>query len=238
MTTHALVDADSIVYGVGFSTEDASESVAASEMAKFMEKMIYVENDCETYDMWITGKTNFRNEIAVTQPYKGQRTGKKPKHYDFLRDYLVKGWDAKVSEGEEADDCVSIAAYASDPEHYLICSLDKDLDNVRGWHYCWRGKKKGRYYVTEEQALLNFYKQILTGDRIDSIQGIHGIGPVKADKILRGCVTPEDYYRECVKAYGGNTSRVIENARLLWLRRQVGEIWQPPMGVQDDTGTV
>ncbi len=31
-----------------------------------------------------------------------------------------------------------------------------------------------------------------------------------------------------VDAYDGDEERVIENARLLWLRREEGELWEPP----------
>ena len=45
--------------------------------------------------------------------------------------------------------------------------------------------------------------------------------------------TEQDLWEACVKAYDGDVDRVIENARLLWLRRTEGEIWQPPVNVED-----
>ena len=73
-----------------------------------------------------------------------------------------------------------------------------------------------------------FYKQILTGDRADNIVGLYGIGPKKAEKILADCKTEQDFYLECLHQYGGEEDRVVENARLLWLRRYPEQLWEPP----------
>ena len=37
-----------------------------------------------------------------------------------------------------------------------------------------------------------------------------------------------EMYNKCVEAYDGDVDRVIENARLLWLRREEGQLWHPP----------
>ena len=104
-----------------------------------------------------------------------------------------------------------------------MVSLDKDFDQIPGWHYNF--VKKKRYYVTPEEGMLFFYRQILMGDRIDNIIGIYGIGEKKSAKLLEDCVTEQDYYSKCVEMYDGDEDRVIENGRMLWLRRYDGEIW-------------
>jgi len=76
--------------------------------------------------------------------------------------------------------------------------------------------------------MFRFYKQILTGDAADNIMGINGIGPVKADKLLAEAKDENEMYSICLEQYYGNEDRVIENARLLWLRRYENELWQPP----------
>jgi len=38
----------------------------------------------------------------------------------------------------------------------------------------------------------------------------------------------KELYEAVVKAYDGDEGRVLENARLLWLRREEGQMWQPP----------
>jgi len=139
---------------------------------------------------------------------------------------MISAWAFSVQEKQEADDAISIRAYALGEEDYIICSIDKDLDNVRGWHYNF-GKNE-RYFVKEEEAIKNFYRQVLTGDRVDNVPGLPGIGPKKAEKILQDCCTEEELYKAVLEAYKGDVSLLTEQAQLLWLRRKEGELWQPP----------
>jgi len=222
---HVLIDGDIIGYRIGFSTEEENEKIVLSRCATFIETMLWEDLQAESYQGYLTGKDNFRNEIAITAPYKGNRSAPKPKHLQLIRDYLVSAWDFKISIGQEADDEIAIAHVENNYET-IIASIDKDFLQLKGKH--WNFVKKEMTEVNEKEALLNFYRQVLTGDRVDNIIGLKGIGPVKADKILNGCTSAAEMYTACVEAYGGSEERVTENARLLWLRRTVGEIWQPP----------
>ena len=222
---HVLIDGDIIGYRIGFSTEEENEKIVVSRVATFIESMLWEDLDAETYQGYLTGSGNFRNDIARTAPYKGNRTAPKPKHLQFIRDYLVSAWDFRISEGEEADDSIAIE-HTSRNHESIIASIDKDFLQLPGKH--WNFVKKEMTEVNEAEALLNFYRQVLTGDRVDNIIGLKGIGPVKADKILANCTSRAEMYLACIEAYGGSEERVIENCRLLWLRRTVGEIWQPP----------
>ena len=224
-----LIDGDIICYRIGFSTQDKSESIAIARTATFVETLLWEDLqalfEIKSYQGYLTGKTNFRNEIAVTAPYKGNRTSAKPKHLEIIREYLSKAWDFMISENEEADDCIAID-HVKNKFKSVIASIDKDFMQLKGKH--WNFVKKEMTYVSEEQSLLNFYLQVLTGDRTDNIIGLKGVGPVKANKILESYTSATEMYTACVEAYGGAEERVIENARLLYLRRKVGEIWQPP----------
>jgi DNA polymerase-1 len=111
--------------------------------------------------------------------------------------------------------------------NFVIASVDKDLDQIAGWHYNF--VKKIGYNITPEEGMYRFYKQILTGDSADNIIGIRGVGPVTADKLLSEATDEMEMYAICLEQYEGNEERVIENARLLWLRRYEDELWQPPM---------
>jgi 5'-3' exonuclease len=97
---------------------------------------------------------------------------------------------------------------------------------IPGHHY--NPVKKESYYIDDKEAIKNFYRQILTGDKVDNIEGLRGIGPKKADKILAEADTELKMYEAVLKAYDNNQERVIENGQLLWIRRQEDEIWQPP----------
>ena len=222
---HILIDGDIIGYRIGFSTEEENEKIVISRVATFVETMLWEDLEAETYQGYLTGKDNFRYDIARTAPYKGNRTAPKPKHLQLIRDYLISAWDFKVSVGQEADDEIAIEHTARNYES-IIASIDKDFLQLRGNH--WNFVKKEMTFVTDEEALLNFYRQVLTGDRVDNIIGLKGIGPVKAGKILAHCKSAADMYSACVEAYGGSEERVIENCRLLWLRREADQLWQPP----------
>jgi 5'-3' exonuclease len=69
---------------------------------------------------------------------------------------------------------------------------------------------------------------LLTGDGVDNIPGLKGIGPKKAAKILKDCVTEQELYKAVLEAYDGNVEYLTEQGQLLWLRREKGQLWQPP----------
>lgn len=221
----ALIDADSLIYAVGFSSNDTEEPIALSRLEQTMTELC-MDLDCDDYKGFLTGKGNFRNDIAVTAPYKGQRVADKPVHYQALRDHLVNSWGFEVVQGIEADDAVGIAAYALAEDESIMVHIDKDLNQFRGWHYNYR--KKEKYYVSEFEGLKSFYTQILTGDRIDNIVGLKGIGPVKAKRILEECTNENELYQAVLKAYEGDQQRVLENGQLLWLQREANQVWQIP----------
>ena len=221
----ALIDADSLCYAVGFSSNDTEESIAIARLEETMTELC-MELDCGDYKGFLTGKGNFRDSVAVTVPYKGQRVSEKPIHLQALRDHLVSSWGFEVVNGIEADDAVGIATYAVPEEETIMVHIDKDLNQLRGWHYNYR--KKEKYYVSEFEGLVAFYTQILTGDRIDNIIGLKGIGPVKAKKVLEKCTNENELYQAVLKAYEDDQQRVLENAQLLWLQRSPNQVWTPP----------
>ena len=222
---NALLDADIFCYRVGFATNDEHENTAIETMAVFLEDLLMFDLvDADEHELFLTGKTNFRNEVAVTVPYKGNRKDvKKPKHLPLLREYLQMAWGASVSDGQEADDDIAIRATELGEES-IIVSIDKDFLQVPGWHYNF--VKKVKKFVTPEDGLRFFYKQILMGDSADNIKGIFRVGEKKATKMLADLKTEQQFYQCCVEGLG--EERVLENARLLWLRRYPNQMWEPP----------
>jgi hypothetical protein len=223
----ALIDADIVVYRVAFAAQEENEKVVLSRTAEFMEDLV-MKPWVTDYKGFLTGSNNYRKEIAVTAPYKGNRVQERPVHYQLVRDYLVSAWGCEVIDGQEADDAIGIAAYSynDDDEAYIIMSIDKDLDMIRGWHYNFT--KDLKYFVQEDETLRTFYTQVLTGDRVDNIPGLKGVGPKKAEKILKDCVSEQDMYQAVLKAYDNNEEYLCEQAKLLWIRRQPSQIWSPP----------
>lgn len=222
----ALVDADILVYRFGFASEGDPAEFALARLSEFLDNLQAMDGIDEVWG-YLTGSNNFRNEIAKTAPYKGNRVMAKPYHYQLLREYMERAWGFEVIDGMEADDAIGIEAYRNEPEETIIVSIDKDLNMIRGHHYNF--VKEEKYFVTEEEAIRNFYLQILTGDKIDNIIGLDGIGPVKSKKLLKDCNTELEMYEAVLKAYDGDEARVLENARLLWILREEKQVWQPPV---------
>ena len=124
-----LIDSDILCYRVGFSCDDETESVALATMDSFVTDLIVSDELIEVMDFeyHLTGKDNYRFDYAVTAPYKGNRKkSRKPKHLQALRDHLVSAWGAVVSDGQEADDAMSIRQYA-EGDNSIIISLIKTL---------------------------------------------------------------------------------------------------------------
>lgn len=225
-----LIDGDIVAYRCAYKSQEDRAEYAAYSAGSYLSDLIsdlyiLIEDEPE-YRVYLTGKgeSNFRHDYAVTAGYKENRKDReKPEHLAVIRQYLIDEWEAVVSDGEEADDLIAIAA-TNDPDS-IIVSIDKDFDQIAGKHYNPNTNKL--YDVAEEDAVRFLYEQILTGDRADNIIGIKGVGPVKAKKALADCVTERQMYDVCVEMYG-DPERVIENARLLYLRRKEGEIWNAP----------
>lgn len=182
-----------------------------------------------SYQLYISSDdhSNFRYEVSKERPYKGNRKQPKPTHYAAIRKYLCKRYGAQIVSGEEADDKLGIEMM-KDPDNSVIVTIDKDLDMIPGWHFNFVLDKK--YKVSEEEAMHNFYTQLLTGDTTDNIVGIPGIGPKKAAKILKGSKDPlqsiRAAYREYYKDKGDEV--MLEMGRLLWIRRKEDEVWHMP----------
>lgn len=223
----ALIDADLYAYRVGYVSEEKSEEQAKLMLTRMLGEVL-CEEWCTDFELRLTGPTNFRTEVAVSTPYKGGRTSEKPKHFLALRQHMMD-MGAVVSDNEEADDIV-VYQYLAEPEKYVMVHVDKDLDQCPGYHY--NPVKKVFYEVSESDGIRAFYSQLLVGDRVDNIEGIRGIGPAKALKIIGSFTAAQELYTAVLGAYitaGLTLGRLIENARLLWLRRTKGEpLWLPP----------
>jgi 5'-3' exonuclease len=128
-----------------------------------------------------------------------------------------------MTDGIEADDMLAIRATELGDDSVMV-TLDKDLDQVVGWHYNF--VKKNKYFITKDEGLLNFYKQFLVGDRTDNIIGVKGIGDKKAHKLLEGQSEPE-MWKTVVEHLG--EERAIENGHLLYMLRHHTDSFAPPV---------
>lgn len=217
-----LVDADVLVHRACYSKEDFIQTI---EYCDLVVSRIFEKFE-STPHLFLSGSNNFRYKVATILPYKGNRKKEKPRYYWDIREYLTDYYQAEIVDGMEADDALGIRA---SPDS-VICSNDKDLNQIPGWHYDFT--KDYLYYTNQEQSDFYFFKQMLVGDSIDNIPGIknpekaHFKNPPNftndtASKLLEGKSVREMYevvYNLHIKQYG-NEKAFDEIARLLFLRR-------------------
>lgn len=156
----------------------------------------------DVYHMYFTGYRNYRKEIIPS--YKANRkSSEKPRYLSEVITHAVEHWSAEVCNGYEADDGICMKAYELGLDKVVIVSADKDFRQIPTTIYSTYDQKTT--VVTEEEAEYNFWKQALTGDSVDNIKGIPGIGPRKAEKILDGdifgysfsvALAYKNYYRD------------------------------------------
>lgn len=225
-----LIDADIAVYAsAGPVKEDEPVEFALHNCKNYMDGVIAAFDRGLEYRTYLSGSGNFRVQLAVTKPYKGNRPPK-PSYYANVRQYLVDIWRGEIVDGIEADDAIGI--YHTNNPGTCIVSVDKDLLQIPGAHYNPRTKEFKE--ITPSEASRYFWTQVLTGDRVDNIQGIPGIGPKKAEKLLSECHNDLSMYRVCQdeyrKAYGSTWEAVLtEHCNLLYiLRHSPEERWAPP----------
>ena len=101
----ALLDSDIYCYRSAAACENEDEKQAIRSVDSLIINTLMCGVDkCGYVDEWklfLTGKGNFRNDIAVTATYKGNRADKvKPKHLAALRKHLMQEWKADMSEGQ------------------------------------------------------------------------------------------------------------------------------------------
>lgn len=115
------------------------------------------------------GPTNYRIEMATIRPYKGNRASlHKPFWYKELREFLQERYNAQMVRGCEADDQVLIdAEKLRGIDDAVVASVDKDHRQWPGLLYNWRSETLE--LISQEEGLVNFYRQILRGDVTDNI---------------------------------------------------------------------
>lgn len=271
-----LIDADVLRYELGFSAEYTDDEGQEQVMDfEFVADLLAqkVREICE--EVWATEPPtlyltmdrrlheaqcrrskeekdyipNFREKIATKKPYKGNRAGKKPFHYDNLTQHIINNYECKVAIGIEADDLMSIdqTKSASEGIETIICSRDKDLRITPGNHFGWPCGKQPQYgpVLVDELGTLEltngkirgcglkfFYSQCLTGDTVDNIPGLPKCGPVKAYAALADQTSEADLFGAVATLYqnyfgDGWRDELNEQAQLLWMVRELDEEGNP-----------
>lgn len=233
-TDEALVTAEPVEYALG--TAKSIINSTCRELGIYEYSMYLTESGIEN---------NFRSQIQGNKQYKGNRKDfKKPIHYEAIREYLINIHKAKVIKGEEADDKLGIIQ-VKNRDKTVIASIDKDLLQIPGWHYNTKDKElirvddpgtltlKKTKSATKPFRLIGtgfkwFCAQMLLGDAVDNVQGIKGFGDKTTHKLLSDINHPIELWKEIASIYasaGKTEDELIGTARLLWIRRKPGQIF-------------
>lgn len=215
-----LIDLDSLLYRavykiISFSeikfllgaghTREMIEGKIINESNERLQNMIIGIGDAltdigieyESFDveLYVTLNT-FSRKKAISPRYKKGRKGNK--WASMLRAFISDQENVFFDLEEEADDMIAIRARKLGIDNCIVCSIDKDLDQIEGWHFDLYQVKTGEvneygqevkeyrgiYFVDKESADNFIWRQMLQGDRIDGIEGVRGLGKVKAGKII------------------------------------------------------
>lgn len=169
-----LVDGDLLPYIIGyaypeicwFRAQNRVERGTCYSLEDTPEFEEVKQKLCMTMNGWIEGAKadsaviymtdsakNFRLQLAVQKPYKGTRKAEKPPFFYELRNFMIAELGAILSDGEEADDLLTIHVYEhqlnaliaagikpgskqhQEVARFVIASKDKDLSISPGWHY-------------------------------------------------------------------------------------------------------
>jgi 5'-3' exonuclease len=233
----ALIDGDTIVYRVGFASDSDDLSVAIHRCDSMLDGILEATQR-QRFHLYLTdSENNFRRTIWPL--YHANRKAEKPRWYNEIKEYLYTEWKAELAEGQEADDALGIAQ----TKDTIICSIDKDLKQIPGEHYNFVTQEFTK--VTKEEGIRWFYKQLMMGDTVDNIQGIPGIGKVKAENFLsyfeqsgnqpyaeRLYSGVRNLYHNKFEEMNLTTQEIddiiLRNARLLYIRKRKDELWNPP----------
>jgi 5'-3' exonuclease len=214
-----------------------------------MIERICIATNSSEIEGYLGGSDNFRYNIYPE--YKGNRKDKpKPTYLEDCRELLVTQYSANIVNGYEADDALGIAQTKYDGNS-RICSLDKDLLMVPGWHWNWVNLEAK--LVSPLDGLKCFYRQLILGDKSDNIKGFDGALRGTCPKFIEKLQEPINHMTEEIDMYEhvkevyhdyvveqesptldsywlGNLHR---NASLLYILKEEDKFWQPP-GQKDD----
>lgn len=229
-----LIDGDVLMHQIGRAAErktrwedglwtwSADETEASLMLDRAVDKL-KERFDTDEVVMTVSSKTNFRHDVFPDYK-RGRNTqeGYEPLLKGFLRQRLLYDYEACMVRGLEADDVLGIlmtdVEYRPECEK-IILTIDKDLDTIPGWHY--NLQKEEEYFVDPASADAMFYKQCLTGDRVDDIPGCPSYGDKTAEKALSGI--PKDKIWEtilrCYRSKGLDSEYALTMARLVRILR-------------------
>ena len=243
----AIIDADSFIYRSALNCEelvqyDATHYGIQYNTSKGIEYLNnFVQETLEALNLkeyiLVVGGTGKNFRLDINPKYKSNRKQqKKPIMLDIIRGIVFNEFPVAYIPRLEADDTCRILV--EEDKNNVLVSIDKDLRTFESKIY--NPDKKDMRYVSKAQADIAFKKQLLTGDKCDGYDGLYGVGPKTAEKLLLDGITiegildlflekgylqedfervyncaqilgKEDYRDGTITLYGGKTIKVTDN---------------------------
>lgn len=92
--------------------------------------------NADTYEIVLTGKDNFRDNLPLPRKYKANRENAiRPLHVKKMKQWLIDKHNATVVDGVECDDRLAELAYLGykNKEKIIQTTIDKDAYGCEGW---------------------------------------------------------------------------------------------------------
>ena len=234
-----LIDADSLIFASCYRSKDNPGDYPYYDdledaKIKFDHQLMKIVNDLEEQfevDKIITfngSKGNFRK--LLTKNYKANRKKQElPPLLHPMHKYVKEQYNSKFGFGIETDDLVARYWYALSNEigrdNVMIVSIDKDYKQFPCLMYNYHYKHKTILNISEQQALYNFYEQMIVGDTADNVNYFKGKGKKFAENYYKECKTKYQYTKQLYllfkeKYKSKAREKYIECFSLLKLRTQ------------------
>ncbi len=220
-----LIDADTMIFASAVTSDTLEEA-----QDKFRWSYRHLMNDImNTYTpdgvyIFSGSRGNFRK--LITPVYKANRKKQDlPEHLFALHNHVKTEYKSIVGYGVETDDMIASYWYRAQKnvgrDNVMIVAVDKDYLQFPCLYYNY--KKKELLDITEEQAMYNFYEQMIIGDTADNVNYLKGYGKAYAKKLFEGCNSRYLYtkrlYNLFKEVYKGKAKqKYIECYNLLKLR--------------------
>ena len=210
-----LIDADSLIFASCYrKRENPEDEKYYTEIAdarnKFDSQFMEIVNRLEeiyTIDKVITfsgSKGNFRKLLSKT--YKANRKKNElPPLLNEMHQFVKDQYDSIVGYGVETDDMVARYWYKLSEQfgrdEVMIVSIDKDYKQFPCLMYNYHYKHKEILDISEDEALYNFYEQMIMGDTADNVNFFKGKGRRFAEKYYVDCQTKYQYTRKLYELF-------------------------------------
>jgi 5'-3' exonuclease len=234
-----LFDADSLIFSSCCDKKETIEDDGflhniEDAIVKFDEVFMSIINHLEDiYEInevkvFSGSKGNFRK--FITPIYKANRNyNNLPPLLNELHTFVKESYNSISGYGVETDDVVAKYWFELSNEigrdNVIIVSIDKDYKQFNALIYNYHYNHKCVYDISEQEALYNFYEQMIIGDTADNVNYCKGYGKKYAEKYLAECKTKYEYTKKIYQLFkaihkGKARQRYVECWNLLKLKTE------------------